>query len=62
MIHREKISEKNHKNISTAEWNNVVSRRPVEERRISPRGRKTSHLVARMKKDVSHRAVEERRI
>ena len=48
--------------ISTAERNNVVSRRLVEKRCISPRGWRTSHLAARMKKDVSHRAVQERRI
>ena len=45
-----------------AEQNNDVSRHPIEERRISPRGRRMLYLIGRLKNDVSRRADEERRI
>ena len=40
----------------------VVSHQAVEERRISPRGRRTSYLTGRFKTDATCRADEERRI
>ena len=48
--------------ISAAERNTVIFRHPVEERRISAHGRRTSYLGARTKNAVSRRADEERRI
>ena len=44
-------------NISTAEWKKNVSRREDEERRISPRGWRTTYVVVRMKNDVSRRVL-----
>ena len=46
----------------SARLKNVLSHRAVEERRISPRGRRTSYLTGRFKNDASRRADEERRI
>ena len=48
--------------ISTAERNNVVSRRADEERRTSPCERRTPHLPAWIKNFVSRRVDEERHI
>ena len=48
--------------ISTAERQIFVSRRPAEERCISPGLWRMTDLAARTKNVISHRAVQERRI
>ena len=48
--------------ISTAEWNNVKSQPPVEERHILINRQRRSYLIGRLKNAVSRRADEERRI